>query len=74
MTKTKLFWTGITFQEIQLFGLIIILLGSINWGFLNLKFLFIGFWLMMNIISIILIFYGAVSEEETIIKGRNYKT
>jgi len=63
--KSKAFWTGISFQAIQFFALIIFLMGSFDWSFVTVKFLAIGFWILMNLLSLFLILYGAIGKEDS---------
>lgn len=59
-----LFWTGLTFQIIQLSILMIILLSSIDWSFLTNKFLVIGIFIVLNIISLMFMLVGALREDK----------
>ncbi|MFA6074040.1 MAG: hypothetical protein WC758_08035 [Candidatus Woesearchaeota archaeon] len=59
----NLFWTGIVFQSIHLLVIMLLFLTSLNWSFVNGKVLLGASYLIFNIVSLAMIFVGALKRE-----------
>lgn len=57
--NNKLFWAGASFQLVQLFGLLILGIISLEW---NIKILAVSLWVVLNICSLIFMLLGALMD------------
>ncbi len=49
---------GIAFESIQVFLLLAILFSFVDWSFITLKGILIALWAVMNVLSILAIYFG----------------
>ncbi len=54
----RVFWTGVTFQSVNLAGLLLLFLTSLDWSFLTAQFLVAVGYILFNIISLVMIVLG----------------
>ncbi len=49
--RKELFFTGLIFQVIHLFGFLILMFSTIDWSFLTEEFFMITFYIIFNLIT-----------------------
>ena len=68
--NSKLFWSGAIFQLVQLIGLGVVVMLSIDW---DIKIIALSFWALLNIASLAFMLLGSIMDEKKDYETESFK-